>query len=167
MYAALGLHTCSEKTTFLVKTKGRWLWNSEPHCLPYFCLQVWVLEKIKFRIFSKTPKIVLCIYQQPNIAQRPFCIQMAGYPLSPLIMIIAVVFVEKHPTSGVRCTPILGSDLTFSVKKMPQSGVGSMQGSRIFLWRSSSPSGCLPPQVVFHLRSSSTTGHLPLKVVFH
>ena len=43
---------------------------------------------------------------------------------------------------------------------MPQSGLGSMQGS-------SSPKSRLPPKVVFHHRSSSTNGRLPLKVVFH
>ena len=32
------------------------------------------LKKIKFRIFSKTPTTVLLLTQQPNIAQRPFCI---------------------------------------------------------------------------------------------
>ena len=32
-------------------------------------------KQMKFRFFSKTPKIVLLISQQPNIAQRPFCIQ--------------------------------------------------------------------------------------------
>ena len=33
------------------------------------------LTKLKFWIFLKTPKSVLLISQQPNIAQRPFCIQ--------------------------------------------------------------------------------------------
>merc|ERR1712081_129278 len=32
-------------------------------------------EKSQFQFFPKTPKIVLLIAQQPNIAQRPFCIQ--------------------------------------------------------------------------------------------
>ena len=32
-------------------------------------------EKSQFQFFPKTPKIVLLITQQPNIAQRPFCIQ--------------------------------------------------------------------------------------------
>ena len=56
----------------------------------------------------------------------------------------------------------------YTTKKMPQSGVGSMQGSI---------EGRRPLKFVFNLRSSSTTGHLPskvatkghlpLKVVFH
>ena len=33
------------------------------------------LKKWKFWIFSKTPKTVLLISQQPNNAQKPFCIQ--------------------------------------------------------------------------------------------
>ena len=33
------------------------------------------LKKITFLIFPKTPKTVLLISQQLNIAQRPFCIQ--------------------------------------------------------------------------------------------
>ena len=32
-------------------------------------------EKSQFQFFPKTPKIVLLIAQQPNMAQRPFCIQ--------------------------------------------------------------------------------------------
>ena len=32
-------------------------------------------EKSQFQFFPKTPKIVLLIAQQPNIAQTPFCIQ--------------------------------------------------------------------------------------------
>ena len=32
-------------------------------------------EKLKLWFLSKTPKTVLLISQQPNIAQRPFCIQ--------------------------------------------------------------------------------------------
>ena len=32
-------------------------------------------EKSQFQFFPKTPKIVLRITQQPNIAQRPFCIK--------------------------------------------------------------------------------------------
>ena len=32
-------------------------------------------EKSQFQFFPKTPKIVLLITQQPNIPQRPFCIQ--------------------------------------------------------------------------------------------
>ena len=32
-------------------------------------------RKSQFQSFPKTPKIVLLIAQQPNIAQRPFCIQ--------------------------------------------------------------------------------------------
>merc|ERR1711954_632621 len=51
-------------------------------------------------------------------------------------------------------------------EKVPQSGVGSMQGSSI-QQRSSSTEGLLPMQVVFHHRSSSTEGCLPPKVVFH
>ena len=36
----------------------------------------WVfLKKLKVSFFSKTPKTVLLISQQLNIAQRPFCIQ--------------------------------------------------------------------------------------------
>ena len=52
---------------------------------------------------------------------------------------------------------------------MPQSGVGSMQGSIkvVFHWRSSSTTGSLPPKVVFQQRSSSREGCLPLKVLFH
>ena len=60
-------------------------------------------------------------------------------------------------------------------KRMPQTGVGRMQGSNegclplkvIFHLRSSSTAGCLSPIVVFQQRSSSTEGGLPLKVVFH
>ena len=44
------------------------------------------------------------------------------------------------------------------IKQMPQSGVGSMQGSN---------EGRLPLKVIFHQRSSSTEGCLPPKVVFH
>ena len=58
---------------------------------------------------------------------------------------------------------------------MPQSGVGSMQGSTegrlppqvVFHHRSSSTEARLPPKVVFHRRLSSTKGRLPPKVVFH
>ena len=75
---------------------------------------------------------------------------------------------------------------------MPQSWVGSMQGSNegclplmvifhrrlsstkghlplkvVFQWRLSSTKGFLPPKVIFHRRPSSTEGHLPPKVVFH
>ena len=32
-------------------------------------------DKSQFQFFPITPKIVLLIAQQPNIAQRPFCIQ--------------------------------------------------------------------------------------------
>ena len=32
-------------------------------------------EKNEIQIFFKTPKTVLLISQQPNIAQSPFCIQ--------------------------------------------------------------------------------------------
>ena len=42
-------------------------------------------------------------------------------------------------------------------ENMPQSGVGSMQGST---------EGHLPMKVNFHQRSSSTKSHLPPKVVF-
>ena len=60
-------------------------------------------------------------------------------------------------------------------QKMPQSGVGSMQGSSkghlllkvIIRCRSSFTTGRLPLKVIFHRRSSSTEGCLPLKVVFH
>ena len=34
-----------------------------------------ITKKSKFQFFPKTPKIVLLIAQQPNIAQRPFRIQ--------------------------------------------------------------------------------------------
>ena len=44
--------------------------------------------------------------------------------------------------------------------KMPQSGLGSMQGS-------TSTKSRLPPKVVFYHRSSSTKGRLPIEVVFH
>ena len=39
--------------------------------------QFWVFSKksLEFQFFQKTPKTVLLISQQPNIAQRPFCIQ--------------------------------------------------------------------------------------------
>ena len=38
--------------------------------------QFWVcLKKLKVWFFSKTPKTVLLISQQPNITQRSFCIQ--------------------------------------------------------------------------------------------
>ena len=58
---------------------------------------------------------------------------------------------------------------------MPQTGVGSMQGSSksrfplrvIFHCRSSSNTGRLSLKVVFHRRSSFTEGRLPLKAVFH
>ena len=43
-------------------------------------------------------------------------------------------------------------------RKMPQMGLGSMQGST---------EGRLPPKVVFHRRLSSTKDCLPPKVVFH
>ena len=43
-------------------------------------------------------------------------------------------------------------------ENMPQSGVGSMQGSTAY--------GRLPMKVIFHQRSSSTKSHLPPKVVF-
>ena len=39
------------------------------------------LKKFKFRNFSKTPKTILLIFQQPNIAQRPFCIQNEQYDI--------------------------------------------------------------------------------------
>ena len=42
---------------------------------------------------------------------------------------------------------------------MPQSGLGSMQGS-------SSTEGLSPPKVVFHQRLSSTVGNFPPTVVF-
>ena len=44
----------------------------------------------------KTPKTLLLISQQPNITQRPFCIQneLQGYPLSPHIKAIAVAFLQ-------------------------------------------------------------------------
>ena len=58
-----------------------------------------------------------------------------------------------------------------TVNKMPQSGVGSMQGPPkvLFYRRSSSSLGRLPPKVVFHERLSSTDSRLPLppKVFFH
>ena len=58
---------------------------------------------------------------------------------------------------------------------MPQSGVGSMQGSTegrfpmkvIFHLRLSSTKEGLPLKVIFHQRSSSTEGCPPPKVVFH
>ena len=41
-----------------------------------YAIQFWVSsEKIESLIFLKTPKTVLLISQQPNFAQRPFCIQ--------------------------------------------------------------------------------------------
>ena len=45
--------------------------------------------------FSRT---VLLIIQQPNIAQRPFCIskRTARYPLSPHIKTIAVAFLHAE-----------------------------------------------------------------------
>ena len=46
----------------------------------------------------------------------------------------------------------------FSWIKMPQSGLGSMQGST---------GGHLPMKVVFHQRSSSTNGRLPPKIISH
>ena len=46
------------------------------------------------------------------------------------------------------------------IKKMPQSGLSSMQGS-------SSTKICLPLKVVFHQKLSSTKGRRPPKVVFH
>ena len=62
-------------------------------------------------------------------------------------------------------------------RKMPKSGLGSMQGSSstkshlppkvVFHHRSSSTKGRLPPKVVFHQKSSFTKGRLPPKVVFH
>ena len=45
-----------------------WLLSYKQSNLWYF------LIKIKFCIYSKTPKTVLLISQQPNITQRPFCI---------------------------------------------------------------------------------------------
>ena len=61
--------------------------------------------------------------------------------------------------------------------KVPQSGLGSMQGSSsteshlpqevIFHRRLSSTIGRLPPKVNFHQRSSSTKSRLSPKVVFH
>ena len=61
--------------------------------------------------------------------------------------------------------------------EMPQSGLGSMQGSsytksrlppKVVLHpRSYSTDSCLPLKVIFHRRSSSTDGCLPLKVAFH
>ena len=72
------------------------------------------------------------------------------------------------------------------VKKMPQSGVDSMQGLLKVIFRRrylspkfvvhqrlsftkllSSTEGQLLPKVVFHRRSSSIEGCLPMKVVFH
>ena len=46
------------------------------------------------------------------------------------------------------------------VSKMPQSGLGSMQGL-------SSTKSCLQPKVVFYRRSFSTKGRLSTKVIFH
>ena len=45
-----------------------WLLSYEQNSLGCF------LKKFKFWIFSKTPKTIFLISQQPNIAQRPFCI---------------------------------------------------------------------------------------------
>ena len=61
-------------------------------------------------------------------------------------------------------------------ENMPQSGVGSMEGSTeghlpptkfVFHQRLSSTAGRIRLKVVFHRRSSSTKGLLPSKVVFH
>ena len=43
--------------------------------LRYASMQVCQYASMQVWIFSKTPKTVLLISQQPNIAQRPFCIQ--------------------------------------------------------------------------------------------
>ena len=75
------------------------------------------LKKLKFWIFSKTPKNVFLISQQPNI-------KTAGYPLSPHIKYkdhccnffyelsnkatkkrCILKSLKKHPTLGVQCTP--------------------------------------------------------------
>ena len=70
---------------------------------------------------------------------------------------------------------------TFATQNMPQSGVGSMQGSnkgslplKVVLHRRSSSieghlpnKGCLPMKVVFPQRASSTKGRLQPKVIFH
>ena len=58
---------------------------------------------------------------------------------------------------------------------MPQSGVGSMQGSTegclplkvVFPWRLSSPESHLPPKLFFHWRLFFTEGRFPPKVVFY
>ena len=67
-------------------------------------------------------------------------------------------FQRKEHYSGGR--NFLQYFIPSDIKKMPQSGLGSMQGS-------SSTKSRLPLKLVFHRRLSSTKGRLPLKVVFH
>ena len=56
-----------------------------------------------------------------------------------------------------RWEKVSSSKISCLERKMPQSEVGSMQGST---------DSCLPPKAVVHRRSSSTEGCLPPKVVF-
>ena len=64
---------------------------------------------------------------------------------------------KKSQASSILSLNFLISE--FLYKKMPQSGVGSMQGFSVEVR--------LPLLVVFHHRTSSTGGHLPAQVVFH
>ena len=84
---------------------------------------------------------------------------------------------DKHKNFGKVATQVNNFNLNFArlSERMPQSGLGSMQGSTegclplkvVFRPRSSSTQGCLPLNVVFHRRLSSAEGCLVLKVVFH
>ena len=50
-------------------------------------------KKSEFPFLPKTPKTVLLVTQQPNITQRPFCIQNE---LSPHIKTITVAFLQAE-----------------------------------------------------------------------
>ena len=56
------------------------------------------LKNSEFQIFQKTPKTVLFITDQPNIAQRPFFYskRTTEYPLSPHIKTIAVAYLQAE-----------------------------------------------------------------------
>ena len=111
-----------------------------------------------FSIFQNKPlysylkhNLLSCLF---NSLPTPFWHGLTNIPF---------VFYSRNPISITNQQQLIrlvwhGNAHLSYPKKMPQSGVGSMQGSN---------EGCLPLKVVFHHRLSSNKGCLPLKVIFH
>ena len=92
-------------------------------------------KKFRFSIFSKkTPKTVLLISQQPNIAQRPFCIQIERQNAleNTETNQYKRIYLARLGISVVRALVMTEGDLSFIPGWSKKGGVGR-RGCEAFL----------------------------------